>query len=147
MDRTNILKAVFVIRNTVKYSHENILNQAKLHSSTNKLNKSQCGQVIKGYLMYIIYFYICCCSSYQMSDYFSLVTCILFRTKMSSMIESSLVCGKHCSRCTSQDFGGFFTQCQNVQSSNNFLRHINYRINSFTFIQAQTKAAILCTLL
>lgn len=41
VDRKNILKAIFIIRNTVKYSHENILNQAKLHSSTNKLNKGQ----------------------------------------------------------------------------------------------------------
>lgn len=41
VDRSNILKAIFMIRNTVKYSHENILNQAKLNSSTNKLNKSQ----------------------------------------------------------------------------------------------------------
>lgn len=108
VDRSNILKAIFMIRNTVKYSHENILNQAKLNSSTNKLNKSQWGQVTKGYLMYTINFYICSFSSYQMSDYFSLVICILFRTKMmSSRTENSLVCGKRCTRCTSQDFGVF----------------------------------------
>lgn len=35
VDRSNILKAIFMIRNTVKYAHENILNQAKLHNSTN----------------------------------------------------------------------------------------------------------------
>lgn len=126
VDRSNILKAIFMIRNTVKYSHENILNQAKLNSSTNKLNKSQWGQVTKGYLMYTINFYICSFSSYQMSDYFSLLTCILFRTNiMSSRIEKSLVCGKHCLRGSFQDFGFFFTQCEIVQSSNNFLWNLS----------------------
>jgi len=44
VERNNVLKAIFMIRDTVKHSHKNILNQAKPNSFEDQLNK----KVIEG---------------------------------------------------------------------------------------------------